>query len=110
MIICHPTQLGGSGITIVTYRHSPPPSWYHTQHTWETLGCAKAFPDWQTMVFKPKYRAVGISGKSSLQVWEKNGKMGVSGRICLYVACYDFVLGFNVSSSPLMFFQVGFWG
>ena len=36
--------------------------------------------------------------------------MGVSGRICLYVACYDFVLGFNVSSSPLMFFQVGFWG
>jgi hypothetical protein len=35
---------------------------------------------------------------------------GVSGRICLYVACYDFVLGFNVSSSPLMFFQVGFWG
>jgi hypothetical protein len=43
-------------------------------------------------------------------LWEKNGKMGVSGRICLYVACYDFVLGFNVSSSPLMFFQVGFWG
>ena len=42
--------------------------------------------------------------------WEKNGKMGVSERICLYVACYDFVLGFNVSSSPLMFFQVGFWG
>ena len=41
---------------------------------------------------------------------KKNGKMGVSGRICLYVACYDFVLGFNVSSSPLMFFQVGFWG
>ena len=23
-------------------------------------------------------------------VSEKNGKMGVSGRICLYVACYDF--------------------
>ena len=47
----------------------------------------------------------------SLQsAWEKNGKMGVSGRICLYVACYNFVLGFNVSSSPLMFFQVGFWG
>ena len=22
-------------------------------------------------------------------VSEKNGKMGVSGRICLYVACYD---------------------
>ena len=41
---------------------------------------------------------------------EKNGQMVVSGRICLYVACYDFVLGFNVSSSPLMFFQVGFWG
>jgi hypothetical protein len=41
---------------------------------------------------------------------EKNGKMGVSVRLCLYVACYDFVLGFNVSSSPLMFFQVGFWG
>jgi len=40
----------------------------------------------------------------------KNGKMGVSGRICLYVACYDFVLGFNVSSSPLMIFQVGFGG
>ena len=40
----------------------------------------------------------------------KKWKMGVSGRICLYVACYDFVLGFNVSSSPLMFFQVGFWG
>jgi hypothetical protein len=36
--------------------------------------------------------------------------MGVSGRICLYVACYDFVLGFNVSSSPLMIFQVGFGG
>ena len=37
-------------------------------------------------------------------------KWGVSGRICLYVVCYDFVLGFNVSSSPLMIFQVGFWG
>ena len=36
--------------------------------------------------------------------------MGVSGRICLYVACYDFVLGFNVSSLVLMIFQVGFWG
>ena len=79
MIICHPTKLVGSGITIVTYRHSPPPSWYHTQHTWETLGCAKAFPDWQTMVFKPKYRAVGISGKSSLQVWEKMEKWGFQG-------------------------------
>ena len=42
--------------------------------------------------------------------WEKNGKMGVSGHICLYVACYDFILGFNVSSLVLMFFQVGFWG
>ena len=57
-----------------------------------------------------------IAGKSQAwrfrweNLWEKNGKMGVSGRICLYVACYDFVLGFNVSSSPLMFFQVGFWG
>ena len=39
---------------------------------------------------------------------EKNGKTGVSGRICLYVACYDFVLGFNASSSPLMIFQVRF--
>ena len=36
--------------------------------------------------------------------------MGVSGHICLYVACYDFVLGFNVSSLVLMIFQVGFWG
>ena len=43
-------------------------------------------------------------------IGKKNGQMVVSGRICLYVACYDFVLGFNVSSSPLMFFQVGFWG
>ena len=41
---------------------------------------------------------------------EKNGKMGVSGRVCWYVACYDFVLGFNVSSLVLMIFQVGFWG
>ena len=41
---------------------------------------------------------------------KKNGKMGVSGRICLYVACYDFVLGFNVSSLPLMFYVVGFLG
>ena len=40
----------------------------------------------------------------------KNGKMGVSGRVCWYVACYDFVLGFNVSSLVLMIFQVGFWG
>ena len=40
----------------------------------------------------------------------KNGKMGVSGHICLYVACYDFILGFKVSSLVLMFFQVGFWG
>ena len=31
--------------------------------------------------------------------------MEVSGRICLYVACYDFVLGFNVSSLVLMIFQ-----
>ena len=43
-------------------------------------------------------------------MWEKNGKMGVSGRVCWYVACYDFVLGFNVSSLVLMIFQVGFWG
>ena len=41
---------------------------------------------------------------------KKNGKMGVSGRVCWYVACYDFVLGFNVSSLVLMIFQVGFWG
>lgn len=41
---------------------------------------------------------------------EKNGKMGVSGRVCWYVACYDFVLGFNVSSLVLMIFQVEFWG
>ena len=41
---------------------------------------------------------------------EKNGKMGVSGRVCWYVACYDSVLGFNVSSLVLMIFQVGFWG
>ena len=40
----------------------------------------------------------------------KKCKMGVSGRVCLYVACYDFMLGFNVSSSVLMIFQVGFWG
>ena len=40
----------------------------------------------------------------------KNGKMRVSGRVCWYVACYDFVLGFNVSSLVLMIFQVGFWG
>ena len=40
----------------------------------------------------------------------KKGKMGVSGRVCWYVACYDFVLGFNVSSLVLMIFQVGFWG
>jgi len=41
---------------------------------------------------------------------QKNGKMGVSGRVCWYVACYDSVLGFNVSSLVLMIFQVGFWG
>ena len=29
---------------------------------------------------------------------------GVSGRVCLYVTCYDFMLGFNVSSLPLMFY------
>ena len=40
----------------------------------------------------------------------KNGKMGVSGRICLYVACYDFVLGFNVSSLVLMIFSGGVLG
>ena len=40
----------------------------------------------------------------------KHGNMGVSGHICLYVACYDFALGFNVSSLVLMIFQVGFWG
>ena len=44
------------------------------------------------------------------QPGKKNEKMRVSGPVCLYVACYDFMLGFNVSSSPLMFFQVGFWG
>ena len=36
--------------------------------------------------------------------WEKNGYLGVSGRVCLYVTCYDFMLGFNVSSLPLMFY------
>ena len=36
--------------------------------------------------------------------------MGDSGRICLYVVCYDFMLGFNDSSSPLMLLQVGFGG
>jgi len=45
-----------------------------------------------------------------MRIYGKNGKMGVSGRLCLYVACYDFVLGFNVSSLVLMIFQVGFWG
>ena len=40
----------------------------------------------------------------------KNEKMGVSGRICLYVACYDFVLGLNVSSLSLMFYVVGVLG
>ena len=34
----------------------------------------------------------------------KNGKMGVSGRICLYVACYDFMLLFNVCSLVLMIY------
>jgi hypothetical protein len=33
-----------------------------------------------------------------------------SGRICLYVACYDFMLGFNVSCLALMFFSGGVWG
>ena len=36
--------------------------------------------------------------------------MGVSGLICSYVACYDFMLGFNVSSSVLMIFRWGFGG
>ena len=40
----------------------------------------------------------------------RNGDMGVSGRIGLYVACYVFMLGFDVSSLDLMIFQVGFWG
>ena len=34
----------------------------------------------------------------------------IDGKKCWYVACYDFVLGFNVSSLVLMIFQVGFWG
>ena len=59
-------------------------------------------------LFKWVLKGTLVNHTSSIT--EKNGKMGVSGRICLYVACYDFVLGFNVSSSPLMFFQVGFWG
>ena len=41
---------------------------------------------------------------------QKMVKWGVSGRVCWYVACYDFVLGFNVSSLVLMIFQVEFWG
>jgi hypothetical protein len=41
---------------------------------------------------------------SWLYIPQTNGKMGVSGRICLYVACYDFVLGFNVSSLVLMIY------
>ena len=45
----------------------------------------------------------------SFQITGKNGKMVVSGHICLYVVCYDFVLGFNVSSSVLMTFQMGCW-
>ena len=53
---------------------------------------------------------VGPKSKIDEESWEKNGKMGVSGRVCWYVACYDFVLGFNVSSLVLMIFQVGFWG
>ena len=40
----------------------------------------------------------------------KNGQMGASGHICWYVTCYGFMLGFNVSSSPLMFFLSGFLG
>ena len=39
----------------------------------------------------------------SYKLSPKNGKMGVSGRVCLYVACYDFMLGFNVSSSNSYF-------
>ena len=53
------------------------------------------------------------AGSSPTVTWKagkKNGKMGVSGRVCWHVACYDFVLGFNVSSLVLMIFQVGFWG
>ena len=59
----------------------------------------------------PRFQVVSLlRARTQTKGPEKNGKMGGSGRICLYVACYDFVLGFNVSSSPLMFFQVGFWG
>ena len=71
------------------------------EHQWLLAGAIPLIKNWQFSV---------ILGILSQHMREKNGKMGVSGRICLYVACYDFVLGFNVSSSPLMFFQVGFWG
>jgi hypothetical protein len=40
----------------------------------------------------------------------KNGQMGASGHICWYVTCYGFMFGFNVSSSPLIFFLSGFLG
>ena len=36
-------------------------------------------------------------------------KWGLQG-VCLYVACYDCVLGFNVSSLSLMFYVVGVLG
>ena len=51
--------------------------------------------------------SVATAGLVVGNIWEiygKNGKMGVSGRICLYVACYDIMLLFNVCSLVLMIY------
>ena len=55
---------------------------------------------------------VGRSGRGDGKVRGKKwySKREILGHICLYVACYDFMLRFNVCSLLLMFFQVGFLG
>ena len=47
-----------------------------------------------------------INRCKSLKSWERDVKMGVLGRVCLYVACFEFMLMFNVCSLVLM----SFWG
>ena len=43
------------------------------------------------------------------KIW-KNGKRGILGQFMLMLAVMVFMFLFNVSSSPLMFFQVGVLG
>ena len=60
-------------------------------------------PSWHAEACSLQLRQAADPEDGLAEVGRKNGKRGVLGRICWCVACYDFLLMFNVFSLLLMF-------